>query len=206
MFKVPRDVPFSCRCGTIQGTLRGASRRSGTHVHCHCTDCRAAEMHAADMNTTEMDRGNSDPAPGPVSLFQVPPDRIQIDQGHDRIAVFSFGQTNILRWYAGCCGSILCNTLRNPKIAFASIRTDLLSDPDVVGPPVVEAFLPATPGKSRHRGMGRFVWQAFGRIAGARLSGKWRDTPLFDPETLAPIAQVTLVSPQDRKALLDRLR
>jgi len=196
MFKTPRDVPFSCSCGTIKGTLRGASPRTGTHAVCHCIDCRAAELY----------EGNE--VPQTVSLFQTSPDRISFEQGQDQIGVFSFGEKNILRWYATCCGSILCNTLRNPKIAFTSIRISLLSvdDADVVGPVVAQAFIPTPSGKPRHSGLPRFIWQAFGRIAGARISGKWRDNPLFDTETLEPITPVQIVPAIERRALLERLR
>jgi len=194
--KAPRDVPLSCSCGTVRGTLHGASARAGTHAVCHCIDCRAAELY----------KGND--VPRTVSLFQTSPDRVSFERGRDQIGVFSFGEKNILRWYASCCGSILCNTVRNPKIAFTSIRLSLLSEDDrgVVGPVVAQAFIPDPSGKPRHSGLPRFIWQAVTRIAGARLSGKWRDNPLFDTETLTPIAPVHIVPAAERKALLARLR
>jgi hypothetical protein len=120
----------------------------------------------------------------------------------DHLAVFSFGERNILRWYADCCGSILFNTIRSPKIAFASIRTDRLSDTDAIGPVIAEAFVTGKDGKQRHKGLSRFIFGLVTRIAAARLSGSWKDTPFFDAATLKPIRPVHVVPPSERRAIL----
>lgn len=196
MGKAPRDVSFSCGCGTVQGIVRGASPSTGTHVACYCTDCRVAELYA----------DQPDPLTKPVHLFQTSPDRIVFTQGADRIAVFSFGPRNILRWHASCCGSVLANTLRNPKIAFASIRTPLLSDQDAIGKVVTKAFMPNPGGKPKHKGMTPFVWRMFSQTVASRLSGHWRNTPFFNPETLEPVAPVTVVDPDRRREIMASLR
>ena len=183
MFKAPRDVTFRCSCGSVQGTLRGVSTSTGSHIACFCADCRAAEVFA----------GQPDPAPEPVTYFQTTPDRVRFDAGFDKLAVFSFGPKNLLRWQASCCGSPLFNTLRNPKIAFASIRTNTLDDQTAMGPVRATAFIPNPAGTPKHKGMGRIVWALFSRIAAARITGRWKQTPFFDPETLAPVREVQVV-------------
>ncbi len=183
MGNTPRDVVFSCSCGTIKGVLRGVSPAAGTHAECYCSDCRAAEVYT----------GQPDPSPAPVGLFQTTPDLVSFTQGYEKLAVFSFGRKNLLRWHASCCGSILFNTVRNPKIAFASIRTNLLQDTAAIGPSVASAFIPTPSGKPKHKGLGRFVMQAVPRITAARLSGRWKQTPFFDLETLEPVRPVQIV-------------
>ena len=109
----PRDLPFACACGTVKGTLRGVTPARGSHAQCHCIDCRAAEVYL----------DQPDPAPRAIQLFQTTPDRFHFDQGFDKLSVFSFGETNLLRWYASCCGTPMFNTLRKPKLAFADRKS-----------------------------------------------------------------------------------
>ncbi|MCX8224641.1 MAG: DUF6151 family protein [Sulfitobacter sp.] len=194
MFKTPRDVPFRCSCGTITGTLRGASPAIGNHTECFCKDCRAAEVYSGQPDTPS------------VKIFQTTPDRIVFDQGADQLAVFSFGETNLLRWHASCCGSVIGNTLRNPKIAFVGIRTTLLTDPDTIGPVTTKAFLQTANGKSQHKGMARFVWGVFTRMAAARVTGRWKDTPFFNTETLKPVRDVQVVPKAKRAEITAQLR
>ncbi len=195
-FQAPRDVAFRCSCGTIRGTLRGVAPSTGSHAVCYCADCRAAEVFS----------GQPDPAPDPVGLFQTSPDRVSFRQGHDQLAVFAFGPKNLLRWHAKCCGSIMFNTMRNPKVSFASIRTNLLEDQESLGPVIASAFIATASGKPTHKGLHRFIWGAFQRIVGARLSGRWKDTPFFNTDTLEPVRPVQVVDKAKRAQILASLR
>lgn len=194
MFKSPRDISFGCSCGAIKGTFRGASPACGTHTECFCADCRAAEVFVGQPDVAS------------ATLFQTSPDRFDIHQGHENLAVFSFGPKNLLRWYAKCCGSTMFNTLRNPKMAFASIRTSVLTDLDALGPVTTKAFIKTPSGKPKHQGMARFVYGMLGRTIATRLSGRWKKTPFFDPTTLAPVAEVHVVSKEQRAEALAKLR
>jgi hypothetical protein len=186
MFKAPRDISFACSCGQIKGTLRGAAPSTGTHLECFCTDCRAAEVYAGQPDIPS------------VTLFQTSADKFDVEQGHDKLAVFSFGEKNLLRWHAACCGSIMFNTLRNPKTGFASIRVPLLADQNAIGKVTTKAFIKTASGKSKHHGMARFVYGLLARMAAVRLSGRWKQTPFFDTASLKPVREVQIVSKEDR--------
>lgn len=188
---ITRDLQFSCECGTIRGRLRDIAPGDGTHAVCHCHDCRVAETYA----------GQPDPGTSGVGLFQISPDRIQFDAGLEHVAVFSFKERGLLRWHADCCGVTLFNTVRNPKIAFASLRTNRLAEPEAIGPVVGHAFMVGKDGKQRHTGLTRFVWGTLKRVALARLSGRWRQTPFFDADTGTPIRPVHVLSAEERAAL-----
>ncbi len=54
--------------------------------------------------------GDPDPGDQGVTLFQTTPDKISFQQGQDRLAVFSCGLKNILRWQASCCNAALFTT------------------------------------------------------------------------------------------------
>lgn len=186
------DIAFSCECGTLKGTLRGANTRSDTHAECFCTDCRAAELHL----------GQPDPAPGPVGIYQTSPDRIVIDQGQDQLAVFSFGEKNLLRWHAMCCNVPLFNTMRSPKVSFVGIRTNRLADTAALGPIVGRGFIPVAEGKPKHEGLPRLIWGMAARIIAGRLSGRWKQTPFFDITTLETTRPVTVLPKGTRAGLL----
>ena len=191
MADAAQDIPFSCPCGSLKGVLHGANRASGTHVVCYCDDCRAAEIYCRQP----------DPAPEPVALFQTNPGNISFTEGKENLAVFSFGPRNLLRWQASCCGALIANTLRNPKLPMASIRTNLLATTDPIGPVRAEAFVP-TPGKNtQHKGVIAIVSGTLRRMAVGRLSGTWKQTPFFDTEDATPVRPVTLV-PKDVRAAL----
>ena len=190
----PKDIQFSCKCGTLKGTLRGAHPRSGTHAECFCADCRAAEIHL----------GQPDPAPNPVGIFQTTPDRIQLDAGHDKLAVFSFGEKNLLRWYASCCGAPLFNTMRTPKFAFVGIRTNRLDDTGPLGPIVGRGFIPVKGGKPKHEGLSYLILGMATRVIGARLSGRWKQTPFFDTNTLTPVRDIQVLPKDTRASLLPK--
>lgn len=185
------DILFACTCGKVSGMLLGVSPSSGTHAACYCSQCRCAELY----------KNQPDPVPGPVDLFQTTPDRVRFETGLQHLAVFSFSERGLLRWYADCCGSTLFNTTRSPRLAFASVRTDRLADRTPLGPVVARAFVPAKGGGTRHEGAGVFLLGTLRRILTARLTGRWRKTPFFDVEQGTPILPVHVMSAAECAAL-----
>ena len=188
----PQDTPFACSCGKLGGVLLAVDPNQGTHAECHCTSCRCGEIYC----------GQPDPAPDPVGIFQTSADKVRIDRGQEHLAVFSFGETNLLRWYADCCGSPMFNTLRNPKLGFAGVRTSCLADTAPLGPIVATGFIPTENGKQKHRGLPVMVWRTLRRMTGDRLSGRWKNGPFFDSTTLQPIRPVKIVSAEERRGLI----
>lgn len=185
------DLPFACDCNTLRGALIGVSPRAGNRVDCFCHDCRAAEVYA----------GQPDPAPGPVGVFQYRPDRIRIDAGQSELAVFSLSDKGVLRWQAQCCGATLFNTLRSPKIAFAGVHIRRLADDTPLGPVRTRAFVRKSDGKRGHEGFRHALFNFLSNAIGARLTGRWRHTPFFDPATGEPVSKVHVVSEAERAAL-----
>lgn len=186
------DLPFSCDCGKLTGHLAGKAVKSGTHVLCFCRDCRSAELFALQP----------DPGASGVDLFQVSPDLVTFDKGLEHLTAFSLKPDGILRWQARCCGAIMFNTLRNPRIAFASLRADRLADKSVLGPVVARAFVTKDGGKQGHEGLARLALRSGTRIGWALLTGKWRQTPFFDAETLKPVREPYVLAKAERAALL----
>lgn len=185
------DLNFACTCNTLRGTLIGAGPLSGNHAVCYCHDCRTAEVFA----------GQPDPAPEPVGIFQTTPDKIRIDAGADQMAVFSFSDKGLLRWHAQCCGALLFNTLRNPKIAFVGVRTIRLEDETPLGPILTRGFIRKPNGKRGHQGLRHLVINMASNAIAARLTGKWKYTPFFDTASGEPVRQIRVVTEAQRAAL-----
>lgn len=190
MGRAVADHPFACDCKTLRGTLMAASPTNGTRTECFCKDCRAAERYA----------GQPDPVPGGVHLYQAMPSQVRFDAGVDQLAVFSLSEKGLLRWQAKCCGAVMFFTMRSPKMPFASIRTDRLENPDALGPVITRAFITKPNGKTGHDRLGTFIYRFATRALGHRLTGQWKQTPFFEVETLAPVADIYVLSKDERAA------
>ena len=179
---------FACKCGSLRGHVTAHGIQTGTRAVCYCADCRAAELY----------NGQPDPAPGPVDLFQLSPDAIEITQGVDHLRLMRLSPKGLLRWYAGCCGTPFANTLAKPTLPFAGLRADLFTDKDALGKIRARGFMPQ-PGKpSKTKGAAGMVLGIFKRMATSRLSGQWRNTPFFDIETGEPVAKAKILSKDER--------
>lgn len=185
------DVPFSCRCGEIKGTLHHASPTSGNHVRCYCASCRAAVLFANgdDVGT----RG--------VELYQTTPDKISIQQGRRHLGVFSFNPKKLLRFRANCCGVQMFTMLPTPKIAMTGVMTNLLEDRAAIGPVTVEAFIPQPNGGFKHSAKLRLYGGTIWRALTARITGRWQQTSFFNIATGKPVADVYIPTEQERANL-----
>lgn len=185
-------LTFSCKCGEVQGHLSVAARKAGTRVQCFCADCRAAEIHLTQR----------DPAPHPVDLFQTTPDGLHITQGADNLRLLRLSPRGLMRWYAGCCGTPIGNTLGKPGLPFVGLNSHLFTDPASLGKVRAKAFISRPGQPPRSKGAGRMAFGIVTRMITSRLSGRWRETPFFDVESGAPVAEAEVLSKKARDALL----
>lgn len=181
---------FSCDCGQIKGEVRTVPK-AGNHLVCYCDSCRAGALYCGGTFAPDQ----------PVDLYLTPPQHVTLHEGQEALAPFAFSPRGIIRWKASCCGVQMFSSQHNPKTAFMSIRTDRFTEPSVAGPVVTKAFMPKANGKTGHQGMGPLI-QLITAAVISRLTGQWRKTPLYDAATLKPIVPVTIVSREDKKALL----
>lgn len=184
---------FSCQCGTVNGAVSNATPAQGNHVCCFCASCRAAALYCgADIAPTDG-----------VALFQVMPEQITLTAGQDQISPFAFGPRNLLRWRAECCGVQLFSSPRNPKMPLVGVIAERLDDPGLIGPVKSRAFVPKKDGKTGHENTPALL-RVIGRMLLTRLSGRWRQTPLFDVDSLTPVKPVILISKTEKATLLGR--
>jgi len=182
---------FTCKCGTLRGHVTAHGIKSGTRAECFCADCRAAILYL----------GQPDPAPGPVDIFQLAPDAIEITQGADQLRLMRLGPKGLLRWYAGCCNTPFANTLAKPSLPFAGLHSNLFENKDALGKIRARGFVPQ-PGKpAKTTGAAVMALGIISRMATCRMSGRWKQTPFFDVETGQPVAKADIPTKKERAAL-----
>lgn len=139
-------------------------------------------------------------APTPISAFPAPaprvwvcgeaPNKVKIDAGAVHMRPMRLTSKGVLRWYAACCDTPLFNTMATPKLPFVGVLTDRLEKTEPLGPIIAEGFVEGADGKARHVNGGRVVGRFLRRTLAARLSGRWKETPFFNPANGAPVAEI----------------
>jgi hypothetical protein len=193
-----KGLSFSCRCGSLAGHLHPGALRHGLRLTCHCNDCHAAERYHSRAHDRE------EPVRG-VALYQTHPDFVHFDTRTEHLAVMRLGPNGLMRWYASCCGTPICNTLAKPTLPFVGVCVNTLDTPEALGKVKAEGFLPSrTPGgQPRHRGAARLVYGVFSRMITSLVTGRWRNTPFFDTDTRTPRADPMVLTKSERAALYD---
>lgn len=176
------NTKLRCDCGFFQAVLHDVNPKSGTHLRCHCADCRAGFR---VLRPGAQTRG--------IHLYQTDPDKVEIIAGPEYFECMQLSPNGIFRWYASCCNTPMFNTLKSAKIPFASVFTETAEDPSVFGPIVTEAHIKKSDGKTVHKGMGKMVFRMLSRMISSKITGRWKETPFFLPPLYGPVFQPRLV-------------
>jgi|TARA_R100000049_G_C1949772_1_gene96769 hypothetical protein len=184
------DLPFSCRCGSVEGVIAKASPRTGDFVVCHCTDCQAF-ANRFDSALRIMDGNAGTP------LYQSRCARMRIEHGLGELRCLHLTDKPTLRWYAQCCGTPMFNTFRNGKIPYVTTLTgncDAGLRAHLLGEPIGHLFVEDDPndlGPVNRMPMSKLMRRFFVRMVKDILSGDRRRSPLFNSRTLEPISTPT---------------
>jgi len=205
-----RDAPtpaliLRCACGTLGGTLGDAQDQRSTRIVCYCADCRAfARWLDADAPPHDADGGSD--------ILQVSPARLAFSEGIDRLACFRLSPRGLLRWYASCCRTPVCNTVDARQLPFAGVSTRFVHTPDVT---TLEGLIGAVrhgvqAGREHgieapwpvHAGVPfALIAGSIRNIGGWRLRGDHRRSPLSDPDTGEPAVAPEVLSAAERATL-----
>ncbi len=190
------EMIVTCDCGTFQARLSDVSPRTGTHGLCYCVDCRAFAAHLPKGDRVV-------DAEGGCAIFQTHPRQVAILQGADQLRLLRLTEKGLFRWYAGCCGTPLCNTLATPKVAFVGWLVGNMAPPhDALGPIQFRYKMEQAPGPvdGQPGSLLSFAARTMGRAAKARLNGSWRQTPFFDAESGRAVVKPYVLSEAERQA------
>jgi Family of unknown function (DUF6151) len=196
-----RDLPLTCRCGTVRGVAHGVSPGVGNHCVCYCDDCQAFQKFLGRAGDVLDPNGGTD-------IFQMSPAHLELTAGLDRIACLRFTPKGLARWYASCCNTPIGNTLATPAVPFVGLIRAFVPEPaaDALGPIRTRvhrrfavgdvAAIPPDRGPQ---------WRMLLRVARMmlawRLRGDHRRSPFFDAATGAPLAAPRVLTEAERAVL-----
>lgn len=176
------DVPWSCRCGKLHGTV-AVERRSGTSVVCHCDSCARAQRFFG-VPATRMDG---------VAIYQTTPDRVSIDGGTGHLGLGRLTPKGSYRWFATCCNTQLGVSSTTPRFAFIGLVQSIFADTGALGRARTHAYMPQAGGADKHTRLMPSIMAVMARSVSALTSGRWKDTPFFDVETRKPVVAPQLL-------------
>lgn len=181
------DRTLGCRCGAMAWTI--ATDAPGTHVECYCADCQTYARHLGADDWL-------DPAGG-TEVFQTLPHHLAFTRGAGHLRALRLGPKGLMRWYAGCCGTPVANTLASP--AFPFLGAVLRPGQPGFGPVVAQANTAAARHPVRPRGIVRAVGGLLLRAAAARIFGRGRPNPFFT-EAGTPVVAPHVLTLAERNA------
>jgi hypothetical protein len=190
--KLTANQAIQCRCGQLKGTL--AARATYTRAVCYCRDCQAYAESFGEPGKILDANGGTDVV---ASLQR----HVTFTDGITRLSCVSLTERGLLRWYASCCSTPIANTPRDPKLSYVGLMHTALGrdsrslDP-IFGPPQLATNVETARGAVASSGGLRTLTETLRiitRIAWARISGAWRQSPFFDTE-LRPIVSPRVLS------------
>ena len=192
--------PLQCQCGSVRGFVAGAA--ISNRVVCYCSDCQAFAHFLGREADVLDERGGTD-------IIQTLPRNVTITHGMQSIACMRLTSTGLLRWFTGCCGTPIGNTLASPKISFIGLVHTCLENPDVsleasFGP--VRAWVNTASArgmpKPRTAGLTAGIVRLIYRALKARLNGSYKHNPFFHPDSGLPVVMPRVLSSAEFAGLM----
>ncbi|MCB1917696.1 MAG: hypothetical protein KDG52_18535 [Rhodocyclaceae bacterium] len=191
-----QDLELSCRCGLVKGLATSIDPAEGTRVVCYCRDCQAFAQ-ALTQDATVLD------AYGGTDIYQLPPSRLKVLQGQDRVHCLRLTEKGLYRWYAGCCNTPIGNTL-SAGVPVVGLIHSFIADPTradpTLGPVMAHVHVKSARRRlpeeiTRHASLSRYVVRIVGRMLIWKLTGQGRPSPFFDA-TGHPVSAPRIVAPR----------
>ncbi len=170
-------LTFTCSCGASHWHLAPKALSDGTRLKCYCKDCQAYLHHLGHADDLD-DAGGSE-------IFQTLPQYLDISGVGEKLAALKIKKGGATRWYTDCCNTPICNTASGPKFAFVGMLTAPADTDEHFGKLRGQVQVPSG-NPTREFGMPYIVRKIFSRLFKARLTGSWKQNPLFDTATLQP--------------------
>lgn len=192
-------IPLRCRCGKLQGEVD--STRVVARALCYCKDCQAfARFLKAENEVLD--------AAGGTEVAATLPAAVRFTAGQEYLACMSLSPRGIYRWYASCCNTPIGNTPREPKMSYVGmVRTCFDAPPETLDRHLGRTHFTANtasaraPVKSTPFGLVLAFAKISGMLLGARLTGRYRDNPFFEPGTATPVRPPRVLTQEERAAV-----
>ena len=184
---MPADRSLACRCGAMRWTI--GAEAAGTHVECYCADCQTFARHLKADDYLD--------AAGGTEVFQTLPHHVRFTQGAANLRLLRLSPKGLLRWYAGCCGTPIANSMPSPSFPFVGMI--LRPGQSGFGPVLTHANTASARTPVRSTGLARAVLGLLARTAAAKLTGKGGTAPFFAADG-KPAAEARILALAERDA------
>lgn len=191
--------PLSCKCGILKGIVAHPERVN--RAICYCRDCQAF-AHFLGRADEVLD------ANGGTDVIQTIPAHLTFTQGQQQLACMRLTEKGLVRWYTRCCNTPIGNTSADFRISFIGLIHNCLDDndkslDDSFGAVRMWSFTKGAkkPVKSRTPTMVAGILRLIGMVFRARITGAYKQTPLFSPDTGVPVAVPKILSSSERAAV-----
>jgi hypothetical protein len=184
---MPADRSLACRCGAMRWTI--GAEAAGTHVECYCADCQTFARHLKADDYLD--------AAGGTEVFQTLPHHVRFTQGAANLRLLRLSPKGLLRWYAGCCGTPIANSMPSPSFPFVGMI--LRPGQSGFGPVLTHANTTSARTPVRSTGLARAVLGLLARTAAAKLTGKGGTAPFFAADG-KPAAEARILTLAERDA------
>ena len=192
----PINHRFQCRCGTLSGHLSQPHR--ALRGVCYCKDCRAFAHHLGAASWTHDSLGGAE-------FVVAQAQHVSFTSGFEHLACLSLTEKGLLRWYAKCCNTPICNTARNWKVPYVGmIGTCMKTDSVAFERSFPRVQMRVNTGSAKQvppsMRLSTVVSLAgfIPRVMLSSISGAYRQTPFFDQRGGAPVGAVVVLSEADR--------
>lgn len=186
-----QDLAIACRCGTFRGKVRRASPDAGTHIICYCDDCQAYARFLGREDILDEWGG--------TQIMQLPPGRLELDEGSEHVASAQLKPGGMIRFYASCCKTPIGNTV-SAGVPFVGLFFEMFEDADqaarAIGPVLFRYQCRFARGDGPQGGLPTLPlrwWLRHGpKMLRAKLSRREARGPLYT-EDGRPIAEPALI-------------
>lgn len=190
---------MQCSCGNVKGSVD----TTGSYNRCVCY-CRSCQMFAHYLGKSEDVLDEQ----GGTAILQTAPSAVHFSEGQHEIRCMSLKEGGLLRWYASCCNSPICNTPPNFRMPFVGLIETCLKPEsgttldrsfgmDRIR--VHTAFAKGNP-KPTASSMLRVALKIIPMLLKPRLNGSYKTTPFFSSDG-SPVTGPTVLTDAEWQAV-----
>jgi len=197
------EHPLRCQCGTVQGFVKISNALS--RGVCYCKDCQMYAHFLGKRAEVLDEHGGTDVVP-------TMPRNARFTQGIGSLACMRLTEKGLMRWYAKCCNTPICNTSPNFKVPFVGLVHNCLENGGVsldqsFGPVRMRVNTKDALGGAKIKQQGKFgTVVKFNRmLLRERFNGGYKLTPFYSVDSGTPIVVPHVLSKQEWQALRSRL-
>jgi len=137
---------------------------------------------------------------GGTEVLQTAPGAVSFSAGKEEIRCISLKEGGLLRWYAGCCNSPVCNTPPNFKMPFVGLIQTCLRAEDgttldsAFGSEKIRVHTQFAKGEPKPDSASilRVALKIVPMLAKPRLNGSYKTTPFFSSDGTPVVAPTVL--------------